>query len=94
MPSKVQTRRSVSLRGVTYARLKLYCEQRGRAVSDVLEEQIARLLRLADDSRPPPDPNLTTGVQSFSPAPPQTIKSVRMPGPTPLPPARPKTEPF
>jgi hypothetical protein len=43
MASK-QTRRSISVRGDTYASLRRYCDASARSMSDVVEEQLAQLL--------------------------------------------------
>ena len=39
-----QTRRSISVRGTTYDNLRRYCEQQDTSMSEVVEEQLARLL--------------------------------------------------
>src|SRR4051794_21387342 len=39
-----QTRRSISIRGTTYDTLRKYCEQHQRSMSDLVEEQLARLI--------------------------------------------------
>ncbi len=39
-----QTRRSISVRGVTYDSLRRYCDQNDRSMSDVVEELLATLL--------------------------------------------------
>ena len=44
MPSSKQTRRSISVRGTTYDTLRRYCETQNRSMSDVVEEQLARVL--------------------------------------------------
>jgi hypothetical protein len=38
-----QTRRSISVRGATYETLRRYCENQNRSMSDIVEEQLARL---------------------------------------------------
>lgn len=45
MPSK-QTRRSISVRGTTYETLRRYCDSTERSMSDIVEEQLARLFDL------------------------------------------------
>jgi hypothetical protein len=40
MPSKRQTRRAISVKGITYARLKAYCDEQARAISNLVEELI------------------------------------------------------
>ncbi len=52
-----QTRRSISVRGVTYENLRRYCEENDVSMSEVVEEQIARLLsRAGSAGRPAPVP--------------------------------------
>jgi hypothetical protein len=53
-----QTRRSISVRGTTYDNLRRYCEQQDISMSEVVEEQIARLLSRggASSGRPAPVP--------------------------------------
>ena len=55
-----QTRRSISVRGTTYDNLRRYCEQQDISMSEVVEEQIARLLSRggasAGGGRPAPVP--------------------------------------
>lgn len=52
-----QTRRSISVRGVTYENLRRYCEENDVSMSEVVEEQIARLLsRAGSEGRPAPVP--------------------------------------
>jgi hypothetical protein len=38
-----QTRRSISVRGTTYETLRKYCDSTQRSMSDIVEEQLARL---------------------------------------------------
>ncbi len=45
--AKRQTRRSISVKGITYQRLTDYCEVRGVSVSGYLEEIIAEKLDAA-----------------------------------------------
>ncbi|MEE9382413.1 MAG: hypothetical protein V3V08_03250 [Nannocystaceae bacterium] len=45
--AKRQTRRSISVRGVTYQRLKNFCDAEGLSVSGYLEEIIAERLDAA-----------------------------------------------
>ena len=42
--AKRQTRRSISVKGLTYQRLKNFCEEQGMSVSGYLEEIIAARL--------------------------------------------------
>ena len=43
-PKKKSTRRSVSMRGLTYQRIKIYCDREGMAVSDFIETIAGREL--------------------------------------------------
>ena len=43
MPSKKKTRRSISVRGLTYTRLANLCDRKGLSVSGVLEQLIAEV---------------------------------------------------
>ncbi len=45
--AKRQTRRSISVKGITYQRLKDYCDGQGKSVSGYLEELIATKLDAA-----------------------------------------------
>ena len=52
-----QTRRSISVRGVTYENLRRYCELHDVSMSEIVEEQIARVLeRGGSAGRPAPVP--------------------------------------
>jgi methyl coenzyme M reductase gamma subunit len=52
-----QTRRSISVRGTTYENLRRYCLEQDISMSEVVEEQIARLLsRPSAAGRPAPVP--------------------------------------
>lgn len=51
--AKRQTRRSISVKGITYQRLKNYCELQGVSVSGYLEDIIAR--RLDEANVPVPE---------------------------------------
>ena len=46
--AKRQTRRSISVKGITYQRLKNFCEDQGLSVSGYLEQIIAERLDEAD----------------------------------------------
>ena len=46
--AKRQTRRSISVKGITYQRLKNYCEVEGLSVSGYLEDIIANKLDAAN----------------------------------------------
>ena len=47
-----QTRRSISVRGTTYDNLRRYCEEQDISMSEVVEEQIAKLLSRPSAGRP------------------------------------------
>jgi hypothetical protein len=52
-----QTRRSISVRGITYDNLRRYCDDKSLSMSEVVEEQLARLLGGVESSgRPAPVP--------------------------------------
>jgi hypothetical protein len=51
MASK-QTRRSISVRGTTYAMLRDFCAEHDRSMSDVVEELLSRILESSADARP------------------------------------------
>ena len=52
-----QTRRSISVRGTTYEDLRRYCAEQDISMSEVVEEQIAKLLsRPSAAGRPAPVP--------------------------------------
>ena len=52
-----QTRRSISVRGVTYENLRRYCEENDVSMSEVVEEQIAKVLAgRSSVGRPAPVP--------------------------------------
>lgn len=46
--AKRQTRRSISVKGITYQRLKNYCEGQGLSVSGYLEDIISQRLDAAN----------------------------------------------
>jgi len=46
--AKRQTRRSISVKGITYQRLKNFCETQGLSVSGYLEDIIGKRLDEAD----------------------------------------------
>jgi hypothetical protein len=73
-----QTRRSISVRGTTYDTLRKYCDTHERSMSDIVEEQLAKLLETK-----------TLTVKS-APRVQKTVapKILRAPLPVPLPEAR------
>lgn len=50
--AKRQTRRSISVKGITYQRLKNFCEAQGLSVSGYLEDIIANRLDEANEPVP------------------------------------------
>ncbi len=46
-----QTRRSISVRGETYDSLRQFCATSSRSMSDVVEEQLARVLNTSGSSK-------------------------------------------
>lgn len=63
--AKKQTRRSVSIRGETYATVRGYCEQHGVSMSEFVEQQIAQFFRGAPISVPP-TPRVTVAKRPAS----------------------------
>src|SRR5262245_54615490 len=51
-----QTRRSISVRGTTYDKLRVYGEAHGRSMSDVVEELLATILDQTPALEPAPQP--------------------------------------
>jgi hypothetical protein len=49
-----QTRRSISVRGTTYDKLRQYGETHGRSMSDIVEELLAKILDQPEAAPPPP----------------------------------------
>jgi hypothetical protein len=43
MATQKQTRRSISVRGITYDTLRKYCDSTNRSMSDIVEEQLSKL---------------------------------------------------
>lgn len=69
--AKRQTRRSISVKGVTYQRLKHYCDAHRTSVSGFLEELIAQRLNMVGAPMPvPPPPPPMMHMQAHPPAPP------------------------
>ena len=63
---KTTTRRSVSIRGITYQRLKNYCASKGISISGFLEEIIADKMEKAGQAVPTavePKPGRVAKVQ-------------------------------
>lgn len=69
--AKRQTRRSISVKGITYQRLKNYCQAHGISVSGYLEEIIAEKLDAAgvpvpDYVEPRPSPKVVSSDEIIS----------------------------
>jgi hypothetical protein len=69
--AKRQTRRSISVKGITYQRLKDYCEDNGLSVSGYLEDIIAEKLDAAGapvptvvKREPPPAPSASASTST------------------------------
>src|SRR5260221_5883593 len=100
MPNK-QTRRSISVRGVTYDSLRTYCDEHQKSMSEVVEELLAPLLAggaptgksrprvLAAPAPRPRAPVANKVVRAPAPPPPAPRSGVRPAGrPAPTPAAR------
>ena len=48
--AKKQTRRSVSIRGTTYQRVRDYCDRRGISMSELVEESISKYFQASCSS--------------------------------------------
>jgi hypothetical protein len=73
--AKRQTRRSISVKGITYQRLKNFCEDQNLSVSGYLEEIIASRLDEANvpvpekvDPRPALEPVMQSAAPGTKPA--------------------------
>ena len=69
--AKRQTRRSISLKGLTYQRLKGYCDAEKKSVSGYLEELVIEKLDAAGVPvpkvlRPPPPPKPSTDDEEIA----------------------------
>jgi hypothetical protein len=97
-----QTRRSISVRGTTYDKLRQYGETHGRSMSDIVEELLATILgpdepKVAAAPPPllPPRREKTEARLRFNPPPPQKPRPtlanrvVRAVAPSPPPSNRP-----
>lgn len=66
--SKVQTRRSVSVRGVTYRRLREHCTAAGLSISYFIEDLVARYFNEHAPPVEPPEPPATAAAPTVEPA--------------------------
>lgn len=76
--AKRQTRRSISVKGITYQRLKNFCEAQNLSVSGYLEDIIANRLDEANvpvPERVDPRPEPPVGVKPGAPHDPDEIIS-------------------
>jgi hypothetical protein len=76
--AKRQTRRSISVKGITYQRLKNFCEAQNLSVSGYLEDIIANRLDEANEPVPErvdPRPEPTTAKPAGAPHDPDEIIS-------------------
>jgi hypothetical protein len=87
MPSSKQTRRSISVRGTTYDTLRRFCQDQNRSMSDVVEEQLARLLSAKPVvAKPAARQRPTVAPRIVRAAPPPSSPSTKLAGrPAPIP---------
>lgn len=69
--SKNQTRRSISVRGETYKRLKAFCQAEGKSMSGVIEDLVTDFLSSAStkwdgDAPTPPVEIKSAPIQSYN----------------------------
>jgi hypothetical protein len=66
-----QTRRSISVRGSTYDALRVYCDQHGKSMSEIVEAELERVLgnMSAPSVKPAPAKSERTRTVSARPAP-------------------------
>jgi len=85
MPSSKQTRRSISVRGTTYDTLRRFCQDQDRSMSDVVEEQLAKLLAAKPiHAKPAPRPRPTVAPKLVrAPAPAPSSSAAGRPAPVP-----------
>lgn len=74
--AKRQTRRSISVKGITYQRLKNFCEDQNLSVSGYLEEIIAARL---DEANVPVPEKVDPRPSQPTPAPVSGVKPAREP---------------
>jgi len=80
--SKRQTRKSISIRGVTYTRLKAFCDDEKVAVSQLIEELIAAKLGYKPPARrfvPPPPANNVVPIKPADPVAVADVSPLRPP---------------
>ena len=85
--AKVQTRKAVSIRGTTYARLREHCEVARVSMSDFVEQRIAEWFALDEDDRAA---SAHAGAEPTRPSKPQHMRPIVTPAAKPNPDAHPK----
>jgi hypothetical protein len=78
MPSK-QTRRSISVRGATYAALREYCETHQRSMSDIVEELLSGLLGADAVPLPTRSPTAPKATPKLTSVPATSVKTAPRP---------------
>jgi hypothetical protein len=90
MASK-QTRRSISVSGETYDRLKAYCEQHGRSMSGVCEAETIKFLDLQPRVEKPARPVASPVQKTISLDPVMLTREAKLAAKEELPPSRVET---
>lgn len=85
--AKKQTRRSVSIRGLTYETVRKYCERHGLSMSEFVEERISTFFGNAQAAAPtvkeaPPQPAREPAARP-APAPAKPVVAAAKPAPAP-----------
>lgn len=91
--AKKQTRRSISVKGLTYQRLKAHCDAEGVSVSGYLEGIIQDSLDAVNAPVPKPPPKLVVAPEPPAPASPEPEEPPPEPVSTTLPPPEAKKSP-
>ncbi len=87
--AKQQTRRSISVRGTTYDALRAYCDEHKKSMSEIVEEQLERVLGTAPaPSVKAPEPARPRTVSARPQPRPMANKIVRAPAPPVAAPAK------
>lgn len=74
--AKKQTRRSVSIRGTTYDRIRSYCELEGISMSEFVEQRIAAFFD-GSEKTVKPAPVKAAPVEAEPPAPAEPVRAER-----------------
>jgi hypothetical protein len=82
MPSSKQTRRSISVRGTTYDTLRRFCEEQQRSMSDVVEEQLAKILAAKPMQAPKPIHAPRPAAKARPTVAPKMVRAVPPPAPS------------